>query len=276
MGELRCVFTDLDGSLLNEKHRIGETDLITIKTLKRRGIPVFLATGRHVSLTKDAAAAVGFDLPICACNGAHIYDFNAQKSLRTRAISPPVASRTFSILQELGLDYVIYTPERVVFRSKNGRYLHWETLNASFAPENRVAPHFVADGFDPNREVILKFLVRRDAPQALARELGALLGADAAFLGMSRSEAALLDINAAGTNKGEALRTLAERFGFRLEETMALGDSDNDIEMLRAAGIPVAPQNADASIKGLASYVTTDHTDSPLTHAMAHLFPALL
>ncbi|MDR2295365.1 MAG: HAD-IIB family hydrolase, partial [Clostridiales Family XIII bacterium] len=106
--------------------------------------------------------------------------------------------------------------------------------------------------------------------------IGARLGADAALLCMSRSGAALLDINAAGVNKGEAARLLAERFGFRLEETLALGDSDNDAALLRAVGLPVAPQNADAAIKALAVYVTADHTDSPLSKAVSRLFPALL
>ena len=57
---------------------------------------------------------------------------------------------------------------------------------------------------------------------------------------------------------------------------MALGDSDNDAALLRAVGIPVAPQNADAAIKALAVHITTDHTDSPLTGAVSRLFPALL
>jgi hydroxymethylpyrimidine pyrophosphatase-like HAD family hydrolase len=85
-----------------------------------------------------------------------------------------------------------------------------------------------------------------------------------------------LDINATGVSKGEALLTLSEMFGFRPEETMALGDSDNDEKMLRAAGIPVAPQNAEAGIKAIASYITTDHADSPLFHAVSRLYPSLL
>ncbi|MDR2089977.1 MAG: Cof-type HAD-IIB family hydrolase [Clostridiales Family XIII bacterium] len=276
MRTLSCVFTDLDGSLLNGAHRVSEADLSTIGMLKRRGIPVFLATGRHFLLAKDTAAAVGFDLPVCACNGGHIYDFGARKTLFSRAIARPVARETFAFLRDGGFDYVVYTPERVLFRAKEGRYLHWERLNASFAPENRFTPHFTADGFDPDAEDILKFLVRHDAPQTLARELNARLGADAGRLSVSRSGAALLDINAAGVNKGEAVRTLSARFGFRLEETMALGDSDNDAAMLRAVGIPVAPRNAEDAIRAMAVHITTDHADSPLTNAVARLFPALL
>jgi Cof subfamily protein (haloacid dehalogenase superfamily) len=266
----------LDGSLLNEKNRISEADLTAIKTLKQRGVPVFLATGRHFPFVKDVAAAVGFDLPVCACNGGCIYDFNAEKALCTRTIPRSVSAKVFSLLQENGYDYVIYTPERVIFRSNEGRYFHWERQNASFAPENRFTPYFVTDGFDADREEIIKFLVRREAPRKLAREISARLGSDAKHLSMSRSGAALLDINAAGVNKGEALRALSKKFGFSLEETMALGDNDNDAEMLRAAGIPVAPQNAEEAIRKLAVYITTAHTDSPLSHAVSQLFPGML
>jgi Cof subfamily protein (haloacid dehalogenase superfamily) len=219
---------------------------------------------------------VGFDLPVCACNGGHIYDFNAKKTLFMRAIPRPVASRLYSLLSERDLDFVIYTPDRVIFRSKSVRYFQLEKLTASFAPENRFTPHFTEDGFDADKEDILKFLVRSEEPWTVAREIFLSLGDDAQYLSVSQSGAALLDINAAGVSKGEALLKLSEMFGFRPEETMALGDSDNDEEMLRAAGIAVAPQNAEAGIKAIAAYITTDHAESPLFHAVSHLFPMLL
>jgi Cof subfamily protein (haloacid dehalogenase superfamily) len=273
---LSCIFTDLDGSLLNGEHKIGDADLAVIKLLKNKGIPVFIATGRHVLLAKDAAASLGFDFPICACNGGHIYDFSARRTLFMRVIPPSVASRLYSLLSESDFDFVIYTPDRVIFRSRSVRYFQLEKITASFAPENRFTPHFTDDGFDADNEEILKFLIRREEPHAVAREIAVNLGEDARSLSMSCSGATLLEINAAGVNKGEALRKLAEMFGFRPEETMALGDSDNDAEMLRAAGIPVAPQNADDKIKAIASYITTDHTESPLFCAVSKLFPSLL
>ncbi|MDR2771401.1 MAG: Cof-type HAD-IIB family hydrolase [Clostridiales Family XIII bacterium] len=277
MNDLRGVFADLDGSLLNKEHRIGETDLATIKTLKRRGIPVFLATGRHILFAEDAAAAVGFDLPVCACNGGHIYDFHARETLFVRAIAQPVAAKTFAFLRESKLDYTVYTPQRVIFRTREVFRRYRERVNVPLAPGNRFTPHFAEDGFDPDAEDILKFLIRCDAPQALAREIAALLGAeDAGRICVSRSDAAFLDINAAGVNKGEAARLLSERFGFRLEDAMALGDSDNDAALLRAVGTAVAPRNAEAAIRALAAFITTDCTDSPLTNAVSRFFPALL
>jgi Cof subfamily protein (haloacid dehalogenase superfamily) len=277
VNRLRCVVADLDGSLLNEAHRISEADLSTINCLKRRGVPVFIATGRHILLAKPAAAAAGFDLPICACNGGHIYDFAAQKTLFAHAIARPVAARVFAYLRESGVDYAVYTPHDAVFPSRvSRRFLHWERLSALFAPEHRFTPRFTAEGFDADNEDILKFLVCHDAPRAFAREFGARLGADAERLCFSRSGSALLDINAAGVDKGAAVRLLSERFGFRLEETLALGDSENDAAMLRAVGLSVAPRNAEASILAMAAHITTDCADSPLTNAVSRLFPCLL
>jgi Cof subfamily protein (haloacid dehalogenase superfamily) len=276
MKNLRCVFTDMDGSLLNAEHRISDADLSAIRTLKSKGVYVFLATGRHLLLVKDAAALIGFDLPVCACNGGHIYDFKTQKALSVRAIPPNIAAELYALLSKREFDFVVYTDDRMVFRSSGVRYFQCEELNASFAPENRFTPYFIEDGFDADKEKIIKFLILCNKPQMFAREIAGYLGEGVKNLSISFSAAAFLDINAAGVSKGAALRGLASIFGFRPEDTMAFGDGDNDVEMLRAAGLSVVPQNAGDEIKAIASYVTTANTDSPLSHAVSALFPELL
>ena len=86
--KLECVLTDLDGSLLNSKKQISPDDLATIKTLKARGIPVFISTGRHFAFARQTVSQIGFDLPVCACNGGHIYNYATRETLYADPIPP--------------------------------------------------------------------------------------------------------------------------------------------------------------------------------------------
>lgn len=64
-----------------------------------------------------------------------------------------------------------------------------------------------------------------------------------------------LDFNPLGSGKGAALKMVAERFGFALEECIAFGDSENDISMLNVVGLPFAMESAKDYVKAHARYV---------------------
>ena len=81
-----------------------------------------------------------------------------------------------------------------------------------------------------------------------------------------------VEVTAAGVDKGTALLALADRLGIPREATLAIGDSDNDAEMLRAVGMPVAMGNADAALKNLAKYITADCDHDGVAQAVYHLF----
>lgn len=76
----------------------------------------------------------------------------------------------------------------------------------------------------------------------------------------------------AGADKGRALTRLGELLGVTPAEMAAIGDSDNDAEMLRAVGMPVAMGNADAALKNLAKYVTADCDHDGVAQAIYHIF----
>ena len=63
----------------------------------------------------------------------------------------------------------------------------------------------------------------------------------------------------AGVDKGAALAMLAQRYGVPLDQCAAVGDSDNDLAMLRAAGTPIAMGNASQAVKDLALRVVADN-----------------
>ena len=83
-----------------------------------------------------------------------------------------------------------------------------------------------------------------------------------------RSRARLLEIVNAKVNKGEALRFVAEHFGIKREEVMAIGDSNNDIAMLEYAGVGVAMENASPRVKEVADVMTKSNEEDGVAFAI--------
>ena len=77
-----------------------------------------------------------------------------------------------------------------------------------------------------------------------------------------------MEINAPGVHKGRGLMALAEHLGLRADQVMACGDSGNDLEMIRAAGLGVAMANATAPVLEIANYVTLSNEEDGVAAAV--------
>ena len=274
MNQLECVVCDLDESLLTSEKIISPKDLETIRRLKSRGVWFFIASGRHFFFTRDLADKVGFDMPTICCNGGHVYDYQNKKTLMAKIIPPAVTRAVQDYLDRQGRHYLIYTTEMPIFTPGNPRIPYWEQQNQVVAPQNRFPIYTLDDSFRIEDHQILKFLVP-NATDDLRREITQNLNANGE-MEIVYSGKGLMDLNAAGACKGAGVRFLAEHLGFSLENTLALGDSENDQSMLDICGWPVVPENGEEYLRQKARFVTAHHDHDPLTAAVARLFPQLL
>lgn len=274
MNKLQCIFTDLDDSLLNSEKRISATDLQTIHRLKEQGVYFFIASGRHPDFVRDLAHQTGTDLPMACSNGALIYDFARNQSLKAHPIAKPAAAKLKTFLDANDLPYIIYTTEFPIFTANNPRLQYWKNINECSLPEHRFEVRILDERFMIDEHDIVKFLIPSSDPKAYE---GVQSNCNQnGELSLVYSGKGLLDVNAAGSSKGEGLRFLSEIFGFSLENTLALGDNYNDESMLRICGYPVCPENAEEDMKAIARHITTHHNNDPLTNAVRALFPELL
>ncbi len=76
------------------------------------------------------------------------------------------------------------------------------------------------------------------------------------------------EVTPAGCSKGLAVEKLAETLGVPMADTVAIGDSSNDLEMLQRAGTSIAMGNATQNIRDMADYVTTDVTADGIWNAL--------
>ena len=267
--KISCAFFDLDGTLLNSKNKISETDLATLRDLSREGVKIVIATGRSVLQIKEYIKTLGIADPVITCNGGVILNPSTGEVIQEKFLLPTDAVTMLSELQEEGADYLFYTPDYIYHAPHSKRINFYKNYNETIPDELRVP---MKDASEYPKEAgyknIHKLLISDEIdkiPEFYARWGG---NNSLTFVCSGKN---LIDVMCNDTSKGRALKTLAEYFNIPLSETVAFGDSPNDEEMLKTAGFSVAMGNATDDIKNIADFVTRTNDDLGITHAFEHI-----
>lgn len=251
----RLIATDMDGTLLTDSKEVGESTRRAIAELQRRGIPVVLVTARPPAMITPIHRELGLTGPIIACTGAVVYDPVNLRPLAHRGIPKDIALQVIATIRSvdptlnMGADLVDeWHIDRIDHR------VH-RRLSGGMVP--------IVGGLEQsipasaNEVTALSFRVMEARP---AVEMALQKAGLAQHLYIT-SAGGVVDMVAAGVNKGAALRSLAAILGIPMEQTLALGDDENDIPLLRAAGLGVAMGNALDEVKGAADAVTASNEE---------------
>ena len=274
MNRLQGVVSDLDHTLLRDDQSISPADLAAIAALRRMGIPLILATGRHHIMCAHIADLVDAHTPLISNNGANIFDFASGRVLHSLLMPKDMVAELWRACQAQGRLWHVFTPLRAIVSGDWTRPDYPDRVIGDIARKSppmaleRMPPDFVPTSVD-----VVKFLVPNLPRTELAEFLSLVPGADR--LSATYSAGDFMDITMREATKGSAVTWLAPQLGFKPENALIMGDNGNDVSMLELAGWAVAPQNAVPEAKAAAAFITTDNEHSPLAHALTSLFPDL-
>ncbi|MFO7632888.1 MAG: Cof-type HAD-IIB family hydrolase [Caldilinea sp.] len=263
MNHFDLVVLDLDGTILNayKRTRISQAVHDAIEAVQAAGVPVTIGTGRTLDYIRHNIPG-DFHLahPVIATQGAVIGD--------------PVTGRVLSEIH-LPLDKA-----REIAQFVDGH--RYPTAFYFSDAEGRTQIYQNARGRTPDEEDLLHHLL--GAPAALVEEFHPLLAKAGvhppikviAFnhglpddidllpeynrrfappLTVTRTHEWLVEATAPGVDKGSGLRRLCDLLGIDIRRVLAIGDSDNDIPMLQAAGFGIAMGNASDHVKAVADWI---------------------
>lgn len=272
---LQALFTDLDGSLLNNNNSIGEKDLKTLYLLQEKGIKVFLATGRHFSMARHYAKQLNNKFPAITCNGAIIYDFKEETPLKFSTIPEEDVETLIKFARKNDISFYTYTDKTMYLAQKqnDGKQIKFfinKTMDIK--PDEYV---FTEENFVFPTENTVKFMLSDCKKEMYDKFLETDI-VKSGNIEIACSGYNYIDINIKGNSKGASIEYLSDKYNFSLENTLVMGDNFNDISMLSLGGYPVVPKSACDEIKEYASFVTSSNNDNPITHAIEKLFPNLL
>ena len=261
-GILLC--TDLDGTLLRNDKSISQENLDAIEYFKSEGGYFTFITGRMPYFSKETYRIVKPNAPIGCINGGGVYDFKTKQYLHAVTLPFSVLELVDYVLPHLqGLGVQLNTLEHLYFCTDN-------EVNVKFRRDTKL-PHLTCD-YHENTEPIGKILFTH-AEDAALRKLAALLHAHpkADEFDFVRSEQTFYEILPKGVNKGAALAPIAQSVGADPARIVAVGDYNNDIEMVKKAAIGYAVANASDDLKAVADRITVSNEE----HAIAKIIDDL-
>ena len=253
----RLIALDLDGTLLNSRKEVPEEAVRAVRAACAAGKTVVFDTGRAVSELAEQIALLPEVRYAVFASGAGIYDIREKKHLSLHGLPAPQAGRIMALARAKDVMPQLVLPDADVIQSSHMERLDHFNMGI-YRPLYEKAMTLVPDIWafaETCREPVLKLNLYHADPAERIRTRHQLETPD---LELVYSEISSLECSAAGVSKGSGLGQLCRLLGIPLCECIAVGDADNDIPMLRAAGLGVAMGNAPAHVKAAAARIVSD------------------
>ncbi len=254
----KLVAIDMDGTLLNKNNEVSERTKNAIEMAKKKGVHIILSTGRVLKSALSYSRNLDLKNPIVACNGAIIVDEDAS-IIYKRPIDNNKVKEIVNLARKKNIYYHFYDESKFYSHVRVDEVLQ-------FYNEGNENTSIDIEVFQDIEEIVrltdlnvYKFLFIDDNNEKLQDLRGELDKLE----DISTSSSWANNIEAMGLNvsKGEAIRELCIRLQIKPEEVIAIGDSENDLSMLRFAGLGVAMGNGDESIKKQSDYITDSNDE---------------
>ena len=265
--KIRMVASDIDGTLLRSDGTISAHTVDMIHAAQERGILFTICSGRFPEHADVLLKPYGIRCPITACNGATQWDARTDTILQNHFIRPESARQVVETAEKNRLDYMIFCTKHISTRNDrvphSSQRLYGDLLTREYGV-------IYDTGLDAVREAlerpINKFYFQIDDLSHKQRMIEAFR--QISEISVTTSGQNNIEIIPLGCDKAGGMREMARLFDIDIEQVMAVGDYDNDVPMLQAAGLGVAMGNAPDHVKKRADQVTLSNNEDGLAKAI--------
>lgn len=271
---IKLIALDMDGTFLNDRKQAPKENILALIECAARGIEIVPATGRIMSAIPEEIKNLPGVRYAITTNGAVIVDLKEEKVISECKMSTETAVKIMEmardceddIMYDAYIDGIGYTSEYFM------EHLEHYTNSKEIADLIRKTRRTVPDHIQFTRELGKKvekvnlFFLNTDTRSRMRSCLEEIPG-----ILVTSAIPENLEINAAGASKGGALLRLAKHLKIAQKETMAFGDGENDLSMIRAAGCGVAMANGEMNVKAEADYVTGTNNEAGVAAAIRQL-----
>lgn len=266
---MKYIFIDIDGTLTDRYGRVPLSAIKAIKYARKMGHKVFLATGRSKCEIFENVLDIGFDGIVGAAGG---YVEVEGKVIESNSMTKEEAERIINILNSRNIKFSAETDESVYNNGKTQEFLKDVFTSLGRDTETDLFYNMMTktENFD-NVYGINKILyydtdLLIDDMKKLTGEKYNIIPYTVEEFGRNSGE-----INIKGVTKEKGIVKILEYYGGSREETAAIGDGDNDIEMLKFANIGIAMGNSSKNLIKWADYVTDDVNKNGLSSAVYYI-----
>ena len=257
---IKAIFFDVDGTLVGyQTHRINPTDIESLRLLREKGIKLFIATGRDLLIPNEAKIVEPI-LPLMT----GIVNANGQRCLLTDGTEisyHPLCLEDYEPIRKCCEEH--HFP--ILYYYGHNSYITEMSQDVLDFAEYVGIPYPSVRPLDEKQPVPQKICVYL-SPADEAAYLKPLMKHSVS----ARNSDHLIDVIPAGIGKDNGIREICAYFGLEREETMAFGDGENDISMLKEAGTSIAMGIAAEKVRAEADYITGSSEEAGITSALRH------
>lgn len=265
MDQIKLLCADVDGTLLNDNHKINLRDKELIqRAWNEKNIPFAIVSGRFRAGTTFIAEDLGIPCVLSCFNGNYV---EWQGSvINDVTIDVQILEDIIPLVEKAGLVPVVFDRDLFYFGDKNEWY---DKQVAVFHAEGHIGPwkNFYAD-WKKTKHPVYKLLAKDKDAQKIIDFEKQLKKLKYPGIDVFRSNPSILEIVPAGTSKATTLQHLAKYFNVRLDQIMSFGDYMNDYDMIKECPHGVAMGNALQEVKDVAWYVTKTNNECGIAHAI--------
>lgn len=239
MNKYKLIALDMDGTLLNDRQQISPENREAIHAATQAGLIVMFSTGRGYQKAVPYAIELGLHSPMVTVNGSEVWK-SPDKMLSRTFLSPDLVAEMRKLAETYGTWWWAYSVDGIYNKDK---------------------------GYIGDADSIqwLKFGYYTENANAI-KQIRAILESWN-NLQITNSHPCNLELNPLGISKATGLNEVCKLLGIDMSEVIAMGDSENDISMIKAAGLGVAVGNAQERVKRIADVTTVTNEE----HAVAHI-----
>lgn len=276
---IKAILSDIDGTLITSSHTISDRLKQSITRAMSRGVHFIPATGRSRKSMHDATKDVITSLyggtienvPGVYNQGLEVYGMNG-KLIFERFLDLDVLQASLQACELFGSNVIAFAGSAIYCQAPSDK------VNSILASYAEPPPVVFSDGLD-RLHLSTDFRINKlilidddDKLLALRPRLEELLKGKAS---VTKAVLHMLEILPYGASKGDGVRRLLEHYNIPLENSIAFGDGENDIEMLSLVKVGIAVANARPALKAVSSAISFSNDEEGVAHVLDLLFPEI-
>lgn len=268
---VQLIASDMDGTLLDNNMVISPRNAAAIKQAQREGVPFVVSSGRAYSEIKPLLEADQINCPMITMNGGRMFDEEGRE-IFAAPLPRMLADQLITRFHQAGLYIEVITEKGVFSDDKTQRIQNFAELLTRIHPGLPFKEAVIRSSarlellninyIDDYQELLnnphttfFKIVAFSSAGPTVLAPLKQELLAAHDNIAITSSAASNIEVNHTNAQKGIAVSKYADMLNIPLDNVMAIGDNNNDVSMLKVAGISYAMQNGSAEVKHLARYI---------------------
>lgn len=253
----KLIATDMDGTLLNSNHKLDFENKKYIIDFQKKGNTFVLASGRPTYAMLDVAEELEmkkYQGYILSFNGAIILDLNKNEIIYSKKVEKSDIIDMYNYANENNLCFLTYNDDNILVNIKNEYAMVEEKITGGKLK-------LIENIYEIDFSKTIKCMLLGEPEKLIFHEEKLKNSKYSKKLFFSRSMPFFLEVVNKEVNKGNSIKELIKILNIEKKDTFSVGDSYNDIPLLKETGISIAPFNAKEEIKEIVNYVGVSNDD---------------